>query len=407
MASDDISRIYTFITGTAIKQSEVGEELDQLIATINTKAGRGVNNIMTGNNTFSGSNTFSGVNTFSDAVNLNGAVTFADVSGGRTIEGINLDDGVLNIPTSASTPSPLSDGDIYRLSADDTYRIKTPQGLYALTSAYGGYTNLTSGTPIIGKNENSGFINLGAVTGVTLVDPIAATLGQAWHCTFRYSGATPILITPNAPALIDGATSLKIYPGEGFKVFCDDTDFYTVGRKTDSVLLGTITASNQATVDFGSSFLSNDFENYELVIKGVHVVNSDARLMMRLSESATFKSGAADYYILNQTRIPVTSAQGTGGSTSGIEFSHASAGYGLPTDAERGASLFLSVKKRNDATERILVTGRYCGWRSGGTQFFSDCFGSSNAAFLCDGFQFLTTNGNIQGGTFSLYGRKG
>ena|GEM_PF-6004743 len=105
-ASDDIARLYNFSAGTTIQSSQVNAEFNQLVNTSNTKAGRGVNNTMTGNNTFSGTNVFSGTATFSNGTSglLTDSIKEFTSGNGVTVGSVLLKSGYIR-PTLSSDPT--------------------------------------------------------------------------------------------------------------------------------------------------------------------------------------------------------------------------------------------------------------------------------------------------------------
>lgn len=103
--SDDISRLYNFTTGTVINPSQVNGEFNQLVNTSNGKAGRDVDQTMSGDNTFSGANIFSGATSFT------GVATFSEgttpiktdiISERSSATGVTID-GVLLKDSQATT----------------------------------------------------------------------------------------------------------------------------------------------------------------------------------------------------------------------------------------------------------------------------------------------------------------
>lgn len=83
-AADDISRLYTFTSGTVASSSQVNSEFNQLITSMNAKFGRSVDNTITGNNTFSGTLTQNGTAAFSAATTFSSTATFSDSTGVKT-----------------------------------------------------------------------------------------------------------------------------------------------------------------------------------------------------------------------------------------------------------------------------------------------------------------------------------
>lgn len=129
--SDDISRLYTFSAGTTIQSSQMNGEFNQIISTVNEKAGRSVDQTLTGVNTFSGNNihsgnnSFTGINTFSHASSpiKTDFLLENTPGGGVTIDSVTLKDGYINIDVEGSDdPSSPVDGDIWYDSTTNTFQ---------------------------------------------------------------------------------------------------------------------------------------------------------------------------------------------------------------------------------------------------------------------------------------------
>lgn len=78
MPTDDIVRLYDFQPLTTVSSSQVDAELNQIVATLNGKMGRSVDNTLSGNNTFSGTNSFSGTTNLTGSANFTGVSTFSN-----------------------------------------------------------------------------------------------------------------------------------------------------------------------------------------------------------------------------------------------------------------------------------------------------------------------------------------
>lgn len=95
-ADDDISRLYTFTSGTTIQSSQVNGEFNQVVSTMNGKMSRAGVNTVSGNNTFSGTNTFSGINTFSHAsspIKTDFLLEYT-AANGITVDGLKIRDSI-------------------------------------------------------------------------------------------------------------------------------------------------------------------------------------------------------------------------------------------------------------------------------------------------------------------------
>jgi hypothetical protein len=134
--SDDITRLYTFTPGTTIQSAQMNAEFNQLINTVNEKAGRAVDQTISGVNTFSGNNVHSGNATFSGTNTHSGSETFSHTSGvttntitertsttGVTVDGLLIKDGY-PVPALASDPSSPSDGALWYNTTSDLVKAR-------------------------------------------------------------------------------------------------------------------------------------------------------------------------------------------------------------------------------------------------------------------------------------------
>lgn len=95
MPTDDIARLddYTTQTGNPISSSSMDAELDQLVTTMNMKAGRSVDNTFSGANTFSGTVAITGATTLSNVSSLKtNTVSELTAASGVTIDGLVVKD---------------------------------------------------------------------------------------------------------------------------------------------------------------------------------------------------------------------------------------------------------------------------------------------------------------------------
>lgn len=97
MPADDIARLYDFTAGTTIVSGQVDAEFNQLVTTLNAKAGRDVNNTFTGNNTFSGTTTMGAVNGMQTDTILE-----KTAGAGVTADSVLLKDGMVTVAGTAA-----------------------------------------------------------------------------------------------------------------------------------------------------------------------------------------------------------------------------------------------------------------------------------------------------------------
>lgn len=171
---------------------------------------------------------------------------------------------------------------------------------------------------------------------------------------------------------------------------------------TWAILGETQTASSSATIDFTS--LSTTYRDFKVVISDVVPVTDNVNLWARVSVAASFKSGASDYMWArtgistgaveenaadnSDTKWNVTpvmgSAAGESGSVVFLLFN--------PADtANRAQGMSDGAITDNTGAMRRIMSA----YRTAGT------IGTS----AVDGIQFLFSSGNIESGTFTLYGR--
>lgn len=109
----------------------------------------------------------------------------------------------------------------------------------ALDSAAGGfwivalnkdeYTIARSSNTILAPaDEGHAFL---ATTTFTQTLTAAATLGNGWWADYRNSGTGVITIDPNGAELIDGASTLELYPGDAMRLLCTGAAFNTIGLR--------------------------------------------------------------------------------------------------------------------------------------------------------------------------------
>lgn len=82
----------------------------------------------------------------------------------------------------------------------------------------------------------------------------ATTLGASWFCHVKNAGSGVLNVTPTAPNLIDGLSTIALQPGDSFIVLCDGSAFYTVGKGQTATYSFTYLAINVAgTGDYALS----------------------------------------------------------------------------------------------------------------------------------------------------------
>ncbi len=185
--------------------------------------------------------------------------------------------------------------------------------------------------------------------------------------------------------------------------YLDGTGAYTVPAVTPGtlVLIGHVTASNQATVDFTSLSLSG-YSHLTLVATSVIPITDNVQLYMRFSTGGTFDSGTN--YLVNDFRFTNT-ASGIDGNGSLTAIPLTGVNEVLGTAANATVNTKVTIYEPAGATYKY-INGEWCGRMHSGT-FLSGITGAywANTGAI-DGIRILCASGNISSGKFLLYGVK-
>lgn len=169
---------------------------------------------------------------------------------------------------------------------------------------------------------------------LTLDLTAAATLTSTWWCMVRADGGA-VTIDPNGSETVDGAATLTILDGEGLVLFCDGSNFKTMRggvvtpltTRGDIMIRDASSATRLAIGDAGKVLSSDgtdpswvgggwelvstaefagtetevtqaiaDGFEYEFMWDDVLPQSTAARLLAKLTEGGSEKSGATDYY---------------------------------------------------------------------------------------------------------------
>jgi hypothetical protein len=239
-----------------------------------------------------------------------------------------------------------------------------------------------------------------ATTTFTQTLTAAATLGAGWYCQYRNNGTGIITLDPNGSETIDGATTLRLYPGEGCTIICDGSNFTTVGRSTGLVLIQSQTASGVASVDFTTG-INSDFQKIVLEISDYVPATSGTQLRALVALGGVFQTAAAYVYGWNFVdESSVAFAFGTsGGAESSLYLMN-----NITNASGDGVSGRLELYNPAGTSSRKRILWDVCKLSSSdvvrGTGTGS--YVNNNAAI--DGIRLLPSSGNIASGTFKLYG---
>lgn len=129
----------------------------------------------------------------------------------------------------------------------------------------------------------------------TLALTAAATLGDGFWCAVRNAGSSTITIDPASTEQIDGATTLKLYPGDACHLWCSGSSWRTVGLTDGPRTIGSASPSSAATVDFTSG-LDGPYDIFECEYDLVPATDDVyLHLVMGTGGGPTWQTGAGAY----------------------------------------------------------------------------------------------------------------
>ena len=399
-AADDISRLYTFTSGTTIQSSQVNAEFNQLVNTMNNKFGRGIANTITGDNTFSGTNTFSGITNFTHASTPIKTDKIAEYSSavGVTIDGTLLKDGMVTVAGTAASNGTIG----YASNQFQGYRNGSLKNFLMAGDASSPATSFASrsSNTIFGTSDSGTLVSFTSTFTQTFT--AAATLGSSWYISVRNDGTGVITLDPNSSETIDGLTTMAVYPGESFLIFCDGSNFKTIGRrKSGEVLIQSQSASSSAQLDFTQGLTDTEFKYFVIRYTDLMPATDNVVLWLRVSTDggSTWRSTAGDY------RWAVGFSNGAAGHTSSTSDTEMELNRAVGNATNEGCSgqVLAYNLTGSSMNKRFVLDGMHVDqaglWeRSHGVGGFI----FSNAAV--NGLRVLFSSGNITSGTVELRG---
>lgn len=118
----------------------------------------------------------------------------------------------------------------------------------------------------------------------------AATLGDGWFVEYRNDGTGVITLDPNAAETIDGAATIQLAPSETCCIYCDGTQFKTIGRRTTDIAATSINGGQIG--GFHNKLINSDFMISQLVGSGANTVVAGANLVYTIDQWYSFCAGA-------------------------------------------------------------------------------------------------------------------
>lgn len=192
----------------------------------------------------------------------------------------------------------------------------------------------------------------------TMALTAAATMGDGRVFYVKNSGAGVITIDPNSSELIDGRTTIAVYPGESFAVVCNGTAFVTVGRVRGGWIgLPTTTISGTpSTLSFTTSFDDSELDAWELSYRVTPTALLDINLLYNTGSVASPSWSNASFYRLSHAgSTSVTGGSGDVAMTGNSETANLNGKIELLRPGGAGASLMLARLRHGTGSHHFLT----------------------------------------------------
>jgi hypothetical protein len=244
-----------------------------------------------------------------------------------------------------------------------------------------------------------GGVTIRATAALTLSLTAAATLGAnfMFDVVNAASSNGVVTIDPNGSETINGALTLKIFPGERATIVCDGSNWSAFGL-SPLVLLSQQSVASASSVSFVSLF-DDAFSSFEVRARGV-LGSTTADLTAQVSTNAgsSYFSGSTDYKLNYVLMDQGGSLSGASIDSSNISLCQISSGS--------LASFEMELFDLTSAALHKTTQQRQAGASSGGLRFMMSSarlIGANTS--VVNAIRFAPSNGTISG-TFNLYGRR-
>lgn len=249
----------------------------------------------------------------------------------------------------------------------------------------------TSNT-ILAAADKARFIDITSGT-FTQTLTAAATLGAGWSCYLRNSGTGIITLDPNSSETVDGRTTITIYPGEGFALQCDGTNFYTVGRPRVVKIGSSTVGSAVANVDLELGFGDTELSEIRIAIEGMTTDASVGRsLLMRVKAGGAYDTGN-NYGYVGQN-------QSSGTLTAATQNLQAAATILNASFTSSNSPLYGEIRVLGpNATPGRIISRVFSGFN-----FHADIHVAYATAAALQGIRLYWAGDNVAAGTFTVWG---
>jgi hypothetical protein len=213
------------------------------------------------------------------------------------------------------------------------------------------------------------------------------------------AGAGTVTVTATTSTFSStGTTTLKIFPGQTVRIISDGTNYQSVHITPGGgspVLLATLVASSSASLSDTTSFLLG-FNEYDLVFEAFVPSAAGNNFALQVHSGGTFQTTS----YVGQTQVNSANAAVFAQPSTFIHFgsSETTTNPGLS-----GKCTIFGPPSQTTAPKQWTCYTAGQNGSSATTLMFS---GYWNNTAAIDGFQVLSTSGNITSGTLKIYGRK-
>ena len=174
------------------------------------------------------------------------------------------------------------------------------------------------------------------------------------------------------------------------------------GTNQGLVLLQTVTASDDATVTVGSSSLfTSTYKTYQIHVLNAHPATDSVEFRCRISTGGSVQTGSAYEYTRRQTIHSNSSITNRGSTSDALVPLAESLGNGANESHSGILTLYNPTETTFTKNINFMGSGRDL---SPNTALNTVAFSFEGNENAIDGVQFFMNSGNVESGTFKLYG---
>lgn len=255
-----------------------------------------------------------------------------------------------------------------------------------------------SGSTTVPRSARTSNTQLGIADAGTLIDftagPFTQTLagasglGSGWFAYLRNSSGSVITLDPSGTELVDGLTTILIYPGESFLLECNGASFFSVGRSKIVLLATSVVSTAVANVEFTLGFGDPEISSAFLELDNV---TGGSGLAGVLGNAGGYTS--TNHYYLTRSIAINSTLTDIAGSASLFYFE------GSTSPSKSGIIEIAGLRRTANpsVSVRSVISG---------TGDLSLGAGGRTDLGTCTGLRLQLITGNITGGTIRHYGRR-